>query len=309
MNTFIAGLLPPANVAARLIAYVEKDCPALVTRMRASIPQATRLDPSDIGCTPFEWVQLQQAGFEPQAATRFGANMAALLAGVKDGPDPIYLAELTSVHVGRDRLSMCHPSMLEVSQSECDALFESVSMLWDDTGLSALPINARHWRVWLPTAVSLDSITPSAVSNYNITDWWPQDPSLRNWRKLVNEIQMVWHEHPINEQRVELGQPPINSVWLFGGATPHTHVTKPNTNLQSPIIDTLAVAHATHEWAQWIAGLADVDKKIQSLPSNCNINLIGYDRMITLTPAPTQWWHKVIRPRPTDWKSWWINPN
>jgi hypothetical protein len=220
MNIVLAGILPPANLAPELFAYVEKDCPALVTRMQTAVIETTFLEPAELGCTPLEWIQLRQAGYEQQPGQTVGANMALRVAEVKDGLDPVYVAELTSVNIGRDRMSMIQPSLLEVTQAECDELFESVSMLWDGTGLSALPINARQWRVWLPEPAVMDSITPAAASNYNITDWWPQDPSLKNWRKLVNEIQMVWHDHPVNERRAELGQPPINSVWLFGGAIP-----------------------------------------------------------------------------------------
>jgi len=32
----------------------------------------------------------------------------------------------------------------------------------------------------------------------------------------VNELQMLLHEHPVNERRVARGLPPVNSVWLWG---------------------------------------------------------------------------------------------
>ena len=35
-------------------------------------------------------------------------------------------------------------------------------------------------------------------------------------RALVNELQMLLHEHPVNEQRAAHGQPTVNSVWLWG---------------------------------------------------------------------------------------------
>jgi len=303
MNIFIAGMLAPPNIATELIPYLEDNCPALVARLRTSSADQTQLDPSELGCTPLEWLQLQQAGYQQVPGHTFGANMASMIAGAKEGADPVYIAELTSVNIGRDRMSMIHPSLLRVTQAECDELFESVSMLWDGTGLSALPINTRQWRVWLPASASFDSITPAAVSQYNITDWWPQDASLKNWRKLVNEIQMVWHDHPVNVRRAERDEPSINSIWLFGGA-----IQSSSKGVQpGQVIDTLAVAHASQDWAAWIAGLPEIDKKIQSLPSEISLNLIGDDRMITLPPIPNRWWHKAIKPRQTNWKSWWIN--
>jgi len=52
-------------------------------------------------------------------------------------------------------------------------------------------------------------------------DWWlPRDTleagKARTWRKLQNEIQMLWHISPINETRQASGLPAINSIWISG---------------------------------------------------------------------------------------------
>ena len=36
------------------------------------------------------------------------------------------------------------------------------------------------------------------------------------WRKLQNEIQMLWHIDPVNEERELRGLPRINSLWISG---------------------------------------------------------------------------------------------
>jgi hypothetical protein len=38
----------------------------------------------------------------------------------------------------------------------------------------------------------------------------------KKWRQMQNEIQMIWHDHPVNAARMERGELPINSVWLQG---------------------------------------------------------------------------------------------
>jgi hypothetical protein len=38
----------------------------------------------------------------------------------------------------------------------------------------------------------------------------------RAWRKLQNEIQMLWHISPVNEARQASGLPAINSIWISG---------------------------------------------------------------------------------------------
>src|SRR3546814_1835718 len=60
--------------------------------------------------------------------------------------------------------------------------------------------------------------SPALVATSSVNDWWPQDLAARPWRRLVNEVQMLWYEHPVNQERYKQGLVPINSVWLFGGA-------------------------------------------------------------------------------------------
>jgi hypothetical protein len=33
---------------------------------------------------------------------------------------------------------------------------------------------------------------------------------------MVNEVQMTWHAHPVNEARAERGLPAVNSLWIEG---------------------------------------------------------------------------------------------
>jgi hypothetical protein len=65
------------------------------------------------------------------------------------------------------------------------------------TGLTTQP---------LPEALdrAIDAFTPSgADSGY--------------WRRVLNEIQMLLHAHPLNAEREARGLPAFNSVWLWGG--------------------------------------------------------------------------------------------
>ncbi|MFQ6707899.1 putative sulfate exporter family transporter, partial [Bordetella pertussis] len=56
------------------------------------------------------------------------------------------------------------------------------------------------------------------VAGQRLRAWWTQDVAMRPWRRLLNEIQMVWYEHPVNEARAARGAAPINALWLYGGA-------------------------------------------------------------------------------------------
>ena len=45
----------------------------------------------------------------------------------------------------------------------------------------------------------------------------PQGPESAKWKAILNEVQMLLHEHPANEAREADGEVDVNSVWLSGG--------------------------------------------------------------------------------------------
>jgi hypothetical protein len=54
-----------------------------------------------------------------------------------------------------------------------------------------------------------------------VHDFMPSGPDGARVRSLMNEIQMLVHEHPVNERRVRARKLPANAWWLWGfGATP-----------------------------------------------------------------------------------------
>jgi len=292
------------------------------------------LAPEHTGCTPFEAVRLQQLGYTPPAGANLGTGLAALRAGVKNPAETVWLAELSAISVGREGATIAHPASFELTTDEADALFDSVSGLWADRAISALPLNNRQWRIWLDPSASTRSLTPAAMAEMRLTDWWPQEDSLREWRRLLNEIQMVWHEHPVNLARTERGELPINSLWLFGGAQgwsptqpavqaaaePRNRIRAHQDPLASSqtqaedlssglIYEGLHTPYLQGDWAAWIAALPALSEHLSTLERNTSLTLTGQQRCVILTPARKRWWHALIAPRPQSWNTWWNLPN
>ncbi len=342
MHILIPGALPPSNIAKDLIPQVVQHCPLLVERLKTLVATVQELAPEHTGCTPFEAVRLQQLGYTPPAGANLGAGLAALHAGVKNTSETVWLAELSAISVGREGATIAHPASFEITPEEADALFDAVSGLWADRAISVLPINARQWRIWLAPSASTRSLTPAAMAEMRLTDWWPQEDSLREWRRLLNEIQMVWHDHPVNIARAERSEVPINSLWLFGGAQgwsplqPSTQsaptsqsqvvtqqqkqtITSTNTRSPTPALHDTHAPTLTYEglhtpylqgdWAGWIAALPALSAHLSALDPNTTLTLTGQQRCVVLTPAPKRWWHALLAPRPQSWNTWWNLPN
>ena len=329
MHLLIPGALPPSNVAKDLLPQVEEHCPTLVERLKTLVATVQELKPEHTGCTPFEAVKLQQLGYTPPEGANLGTGLASLHAGVRNPSETVWLAELSAITVGREGAAIAHPASFEVTPDEADALFDAVSGLWADRAISALPLNARQWRVWLDPSANTRSLTPAAMAEMRLTDWWPQEDSLREWRRLLNEIQMVWHDHPVNIARAERGDVPINSLWLYGGApgwsptqvtvqqkqTPSpipTHSAgQPVTNEHgpTPVYEGLHTPYLQGDWAAWIAALPALSAHLSTLDPNTTLTLTGQQRCVVLTPARKRWWHALLAPRPQSWNTWWNLPN
>jgi len=185
-------------------------------------------------------------------------------------------------------------------------LFDAVEPLWCGSAISVLPIGPGRWRVWLPGDAQLRAITPAAVTLLSVSDWWPQDPSLQSWRKLVNEVQMVWHSHPVNEERAERGLPPINSLWLYGGA----HGWKPaETSNPTLFYHGLTKSFLESDWAAWIDQLPALSDYLNTVTAVTNLTLSGERRTVTLTPPQQRWWQALLPRRTQNWMNWWTRQN
>jgi hypothetical protein len=63
---------------------------------------------------------------------------------------------------------------------------------------------------------------PSRVLGDDLARHLPSGENERQWRHLLNEAQVILHNHPVNAARVKEGKAPANSVWFWGaGVLPH----------------------------------------------------------------------------------------
>jgi hypothetical protein len=62
------------------------------------------------------------------------------------------------------------------------------------------------------------SMLPASRLDQEIPDpHMPAGPDADGYRRVVSEIEMALHDHPVNRERQARGQRPVNSLWLWGG--------------------------------------------------------------------------------------------
>jgi hypothetical protein len=52
-----------------------------------------------------------------------------------------------------------------------------------------------------------------------LTPHLPRGADARHYLKLINEVQMLMHSHPVNLARESDGRLAVNGLWLWGGGT------------------------------------------------------------------------------------------
>lgn len=77
------------------------------------------------------------------------------------------------------------------------------------------PLPGR-WYAAFGAMPTLDTAPLALVRGHDITTHLPRGEGGRHWQRLMTEVQMVLHEHPVNAAREARRLAPINSVWFSG---------------------------------------------------------------------------------------------
>ena len=168
----------------------------------------------------------------------------ASLALLADGgaPNDSYWLRADPVHLQaqRDQLVLVDGSMLAITAEEASALTESLNQHFAQDKLHFSAPQPTRWYIALDAVPELVTHPLPAVAGKGINACLPSGADGLRWNQIATEIQMLLHAHPINQAREEQGQPPINSVWFWGGGVYPTQAVRPPLKEQLWADDALA---------------------------------------------------------------------
>lgn len=251
--------LPPAPLAPDLIRAMQ--APALAALLSRHAGQSLHAFEADSRVLPHEaWVaHALGLGGAVTAADAGAPVAAAVMAGHGKAPAAghWFLVHPVAIHVG-SHLQMADTRQLQLSEAESRTLYEAVLPLFAQDGLELVYADAHTWFLRADAWAGLDTASPDAAAGDNLHAWMPRGDAARAFRRLQNEVQMLWFAHPLNAARQARGQPPINSFWLWGGAEA---ARQPGANrlATAAVPDWLASLAAPERRAAAPAQLADGD--------------------------------------------------
>ena len=149
------------------------------------------------------------------------AAMAAGADGIATGHHYFLRADPVHLVLQRDCFSLHEALPLKHSREEAQAIIASFNQHFTELGMAFSLGDSGAWYVQLAESPQIRTTLPAVAMGKNIHDFLPQGKDASTWVALLNEVQMLLHEHAVNVSRESLGQLAINSLWFSaGGALP-----------------------------------------------------------------------------------------
>ncbi|WP_313176481.1 hypothetical protein [Massilia sp.] len=248
----LPSALPVPEFAPDLVRALQ--APALAALL--SRTRAQRRLPADesVRALPHEtWLA---RALNPGAAGQPAFAAAAMAAyGLDMNGGTWFIVNPVHIEIARTHLMMGDPRMLGLGEADSRALFDAAQPYVEEAGHALLYGDAQTWFLRADDWAGLDTATPDAALGMDLTDWMPLGERAAAFRRLQNEIQILWHTHPVNAAREARRLPVVNAFWPWGAAA--AGAAQPRTKLAS--VDTAA-------WLARLAGNAPADLS-QFVPS------------------------------------------
>lgn len=129
----------------------------------------------------------------------------------------------------RDTFSLHDEAPLYLSTEDAESLLNILNQHFSEDGLHFLQGQSGRWL--LKISKNADIFWPvethplQSVIGQDVQAAMPKGAASLQWRKILNEIQMLLHEHPINQAREKTGKYAVSSIWIScGGVLPPASV-------------------------------------------------------------------------------------
>jgi hypothetical protein len=180
---------------------------------RGSIAQrtlATKLEP--LHDAVIESIGLREASDQyPSAAViRTGAS-GERAAGFWLRAQPIHFA------AGLDRLTtVVLRGAARMNEGERTLLEPIFIEHLQSSGLQLHHASNDEWLLRSDVSLQLQTVSPEFAAANPRAEILPRGPDAGALRRLMTEMQMLLHEHPVNARRQARGLPVINAIWIHG---------------------------------------------------------------------------------------------
>lgn len=241
-SVVVPGALIPAPIAADVIGAALRAGPlALTARLaRASIDPAIDTPAATEGAAHLGWLWRRFAGSQAHPLPVTAPFAWRALAAGSAPPRALWQADPVHFAFARDHLLLT--PLRDLDDAEVDALAQEAQPLLADAG-ARLHRHARHGFIAFDRPWSLTAPPLACALGESVQTRLPDGDDGIRWRRLLTEVQIAWHHHPVNAARESRGAPQVNGLWLHGGVADASAAPAalPATTLTQVVADDPAV--------------------------------------------------------------------
>lgn len=140
--------------------------------------------------------------------------------------DNAYWLRVDPVHlrIENNHILLADSQVFRISLKESLQFADTLNQHFSNDGLLFLALQPDRWYVRISKMPRLQTRLLSEVIGKNINHLLPMGEDSSVWHNLFNEIQMLLHDHPLNQAREARNELAVNSIWFWGGGIipPHT---------------------------------------------------------------------------------------
>jgi hypothetical protein len=256
-------LIPHASAVSEASVHTLRDLSLPNLGQLISVLQASPPDIEDeyTLSPPYERALARAHGWQGGDGRWPWAALHAKADGIDTGTQPCGLLTPVHWHVGREHITLADPAALALSTDESRALFDAVKLLFNDDQSTLTWGAPLRWYLAHEHLADLPCASIDRVIGRNVDLWLRGDPQasseqlaqIRWVRRLQNEVQMLLHQHPVNDAREARGALPVNSFWLSGcgRAQAATAAVTVDDRLRAPLL--------ADDWAGWADAWRSLD--------------------------------------------------
>ncbi len=166
-------------------------------------------------------------GYDPAIYHTGRAPIEAAAMAVELGQDDIaFRCNLVTLDWQADATIMAEYSAGHIDSESAAKLIQALQAGLGREGLAFYPgVSYRHLLVWRNGPLDAATVPPHDRSGQPVDDVLDAGGDLGAVNELTRASWPLLQEQPVNLERIEAGQPPANSIWLWGQGTKPSYIT------------------------------------------------------------------------------------
>jgi hypothetical protein len=136
--------------------------------------------------------------------------------GGEPGRDCWMCADPVHLKLHGDRLILADASRLAVTAEEAREFVAALNSHFASEEILFIAPSPQRWYLRTAIVPQLRTTPTAEVAGRSVEALLPDGDDGARWRRVINEAQMLLHQHACNEARERRGQLGVNSIWLWG---------------------------------------------------------------------------------------------